>query len=104
MLTDAIYADVQRLCVISGDSDVQPVVEWIVKNRPGLKVTVYLPCLPNEQRNRRTDYYTTKGLDVECKFLPLGNLGQLQLRTPFHLGEGKFVLRPISWVAPAQSG
>lgn len=97
MISDAIAGGVDRMCVVSGDSDVQPVVEWIVKHRPGIKITVYIPCLPNEQRDRRTDYYATRGLDVECRFLPLGNLGQHQLRTPFNIGNGFFVHRPSSW-------
>jgi len=43
-------------CIVSGDSNVQPAVEWIALNRPGIRITVYLPALPSEQNQRRTDY------------------------------------------------
>jgi len=98
MITDAISGNCSRVVVISGDSDIQPVVEWICKNKPDINVTVYVPALANNQRDRRTDYYATQGLDVECKFLPLDNLKDHQLKGAVKLLEGGFAARPYSWV------
>jgi hypothetical protein len=97
MMADALTGGCDHLCVISGDSDVQPVIEWIAKQRKDLKLTVYIPAIPREQAKRRLDYYRTKGLDVECDFLPLGNLPHHQLKPVVQLGNGKVAVRPSIW-------
>ena len=58
-----------------------------------------MPCLPCEQPSRRTDYYKTKGLDVECKFLPLSNVKDHQLKGAILLGNGNFAVKPHIWKA-----
>lgn len=97
MMADALTGCCERLCVVSGDSDVQPVVEWITKRRQDLKLTVYIPAIPQEQTKRRLDYYRTQNLDVECDFLPLASLPHHQLKNVIQLGSGKVAVRPPLW-------
>jgi uncharacterized LabA/DUF88 family protein len=96
MMEDAINYRCDRMYVISGDSDIQPVVEWVAKNKP-IKITVYIPSLKQDQAFRRTDYYQTEKLPVDCKFLPLDNIKQHQLPNVVHLPNGTMVVRPHTW-------
>jgi hypothetical protein len=96
MLSDAFAGTYDKMFVVSADSDIQPAVEWVVKNT-AVRVTVYIPALPQEQANRRTDYYKTKGIPVACKFLPLGNIKDHQLPNIVHLPGGRLVARPHTW-------
>ncbi len=98
MMSDSIAGNCENLYVVSGDSDIQPPVEWISKNKPGLKVTVYVPCLANEQANRRMDYFQTKRLNVKCLFLPLTEFHNHQLPHNVKLPDGKFSCRPACWI------
>lgn len=97
IIDDAINNRCDGMYIVSGDSDVQPAVEWVVKNRPGIKITIYVPALPSEQSQRRTDYYSTKGINVVCKFLPLGGIKDHQFKHTLKIAEGKFVARPHLW-------
>jgi uncharacterized LabA/DUF88 family protein len=97
MMADALTGCCERLCVVSGDSDVQPVVEWIATHRKNLKLTVYVPAIPQEQSKRRLDYYRTRGVEVESDFLPLENLSHHQLKSVVQLGNGKVAVRPPLW-------
>jgi uncharacterized LabA/DUF88 family protein len=98
MISDSLSGQYDHMVVVSGDSDIQPVVEWICKNKPGIKITVYVPALPSNQRDRRTDYYATRGLDVDCKFLPFDTLKDHQLKGAVKLPAGGFAARPHLWV------
>ncbi|HXC36730.1 MAG TPA: NYN domain-containing protein [Candidatus Acidoferrales bacterium] len=97
LINDAVKEHCESMCVVSGDSDVQPAVEWVVTNHPEIKVTVYVPALPPDQSSRRTDYYKTKRLDVECKFLPLDNIKDHQMKHSILVSPGNFAVRPHSW-------
>ena len=97
MIDDAIKGSCDAMFIVSGDSDVQPAVEWIGHNQPKIKITVYVPVLPQEQQVRRTDYYRTKGLAVECKFLPLGGIKDHQLKPVVKLANGHLAVRPHVW-------
>jgi hypothetical protein len=97
MLSDAFSANCDSMCIVSGDSDIQPAVEWVAGNKSQIKITVYVPSLPNDQPSRRTDYYKTKGLAVDCKFLPTGNIKDHQLPNVVKLGNGKMSVRPHLW-------
>jgi len=101
MLSDAIAGNCESMCVVTGDSDIQPAVEWITKNRPTIGITVYVPALPVQQATRRTDYYRTKNLPVTCEFLPLGNIKDHQLPNAVKLKEGKLSIKPHVWNLPA---
>jgi hypothetical protein len=93
----ALQACLSRQGKISGDSDVQPAVEWIANNKKNIKLTVYVPALRQEQSERRTDYYKTKGLGVDCKFLPLGSIKDHQMKDLVKLANGQFASRPHLW-------
>jgi uncharacterized LabA/DUF88 family protein len=97
LVDDAINSRADSICIVSGDSDVQPAVEWVAKNRPQIKILVYVPSLPNEQSTRRTDYYKTKKLNVDCKFLPIGGIKDHQMKPSIKLADGKLVVRPHLW-------
>ena len=97
MIADAVSERYEKMYVVSGDSDMQPPVEWIARNRPHIKLTVYVPAVSCEQGNRRTDYFKTKRLNVHCSFLPLDTLANHQLPNSINLGGGKFACRPPSW-------
>jgi 6-hydroxy-3-succinoylpyridine 3-monooxygenase len=102
MISDAIDGNVDRICVVSGDSDVQPAIEWIVSRFRAIRILVYIPCLPSNRRDRRTDYYSNKGLHgVSCGFLPLENLGEHQLKPVVRVQDSPplFVSRPSTWAA-----
>jgi hypothetical protein len=102
IINDALTGACEHIIVVSGDSDIQPAVEWVAKNKPEIKITVLVPLLPNEQSERRTDYYFTKGLKVDCKFLPLNGLKENQLKPIIKISAGKIVARPHVWQTPAQ--
>jgi uncharacterized LabA/DUF88 family protein len=97
MLSDATAARCDAMVLVSGDSDAQPVVEWIAKNKPDIDLTVYVPALLPDQSSRRTDYYRTKGLNVTCKFLPLEDIKNHQLPNTVKLPDGNFAVRPHIW-------
>jgi uncharacterized LabA/DUF88 family protein len=97
MISDAIAGACTRMYVVSGDSDIQPAVEWVYANKRDIKITVYIPALQNEQPGRRLDYYRTKGLSVDCKFLPLGDIKNHQLPKCAKLPNGKLAVRPHTW-------
>ncbi len=83
------------LVVVSGDSDLEPAIQWIRQNYQKTKVSVYIPAIKEEKRHRRNDYYPTIG--VQCKFLPLGSMEKHQLRSKIILANGKIVERPKLW-------
>jgi uncharacterized LabA/DUF88 family protein len=96
MMADAFNDACDCMYVVSGDSDIQPAVEWVSKNKP-IKVTVYIPALIQDQAKRRLDYYQTAHLPVVCKFLPLENIKQHQFPNVVQLGGGKMCVRPHVW-------
>jgi hypothetical protein len=107
MISDVIDGNVDRMCVVSGDSDVQPAIEWIVKRYPGIRILVYIPCLPNNRRDRRIDYYIQRGLrGVGCGYLPLENLGEHQLKPVVRIRDNPpvFAARPTSWRVGGAAG
>ena len=99
IINDAINQKCDRMCIASGDSDIQPAVEWVVKNHPKIKITVYIPALPSEQNERGTLYFKNKRLNVECMFMPLQGIAENQLPDKIKLGGGSLSLRPYSWNA-----
>jgi hypothetical protein len=98
IMADAFASRCQRIHVVSGDSDIQPPVEWVAKNLSGIKITVYIPALPQDQAKRRLDYYTNASLpEVWCKFLPLENFHEHQLKNVVKLPDKTCIPRPPEW-------
>jgi hypothetical protein len=99
ILHDAINGVCEHIIVVSGDSDIQPAVEWVAKNKSAIKLTVFVPLLPMEYDQRRVDYYNTQNLPVDCAFLNLKGIKENQLPNFVLLGGGKKAVRPHIWQA-----
>lgn len=99
VISDSLAGVCEKICIVSGDSDIQPAVEWVCKNNTKLKVFVYIPAMPNIRAERRIDYYITQKLPVECKFLPLDTMEAHQLPTSIKVQqpEVKIFMRPHIW-------
>jgi hypothetical protein len=101
ILSDAFQDRSDAICVVSGDSDVQPAIEWVARNKPQVGIYLYIPSLPSDQSARRLDYFKTKGFKgVSCSFLPLEAIPQHQLRNCVQLPDKTFAVRPHTWAAP----
>jgi hypothetical protein len=92
MIDDVIKGSVDRIVIVSGDSDIEPAAAWVCNNYPKIKLNVYIPVLEEEKKKRRNDYYERLGATV--KFLPLHLFDNHQLPNP---AVGGFE-RPMSWV------
>lgn len=57
MISDAIDGLMDRIVLVSGDSDLEPAVEWIRKRHPAIRITVYIPQDPGDSKQRRNDTY-----------------------------------------------
>lgn len=95
LLNDAVKGLTETMVIVSGDSDLEPAVTWVRENYPKIKIVVYIPSLPEEERHRQNFYYSTIG--VFCKFLPLPDIVKHQLPPKLFLGNGKMVMRPPEW-------
>ena len=95
MISDVIDGLTDAIILISGDSDLEPAVEWIRKRHPKIKVTVYIPQDSNDPKARRNDTYRHMGVDA--KPLPTGDLQRFQFPNKVDLGSGRVVERPKEW-------
>lgn len=95
MISDAIDGLMDRIVLVSGDSDLEPAVEWIRKRHPGIKITVYIPQDPGDPKQRRNDTYRSMGVDA--KPLPTTDIHRLQFPHKVDLGSGRSVERPNEW-------
>jgi 6-hydroxy-3-succinoylpyridine 3-monooxygenase len=95
MISDAIDGLMDRIVLVSGDSDLEPAVEWIRKRHPAVKITVYIPQDPGDPKQRRNDTYRSMG--VEAKPLPTADLHRFQFPHKVDLGSGRSVERPNEW-------
>jgi hypothetical protein len=96
MIHDAIAGSADSMVVVSGDSDIQPAVAWVRQNHPKIKITVYVPALPEAYSSRRTDYYRQQ-LRIQCRFLPTQDISAHQFPNSVTLLDGKAVERPDEW-------
>src|ERR1035438_966095 len=69
MMADVIGETCERMHVVSGDSDLQPAIEWVSQNTP-VRVTVYIPALAQDQAGRRTYYYKPEAFRSNVSFSP----------------------------------
>ena len=95
MVTDSFSGTTESIVLVSGDSDLEPAVSWIKKNT-AVKVSVYIPVLENERKQRRNDYYESIG--VTCRNLPIDDILKHQLSPRVALASGKIIERPATWV------
>jgi ribosomal protein L32 len=95
MISDAIDGLMDRIVLVSGDSDLEPAVEWIRKRYPRIKITVYIPQDPGDPKQRRNDTYRNMGVDA--KPLPTADIRRFQFPKKVDLGSGRSVERPNEW-------
>ena len=95
MISDAIDGLMDRIVLVSGDSDLEPAVEWIRKRHPAVKITVYIPQDPGNPKQRRNDTYRSMGVDA--KPLPTTDIHRFQFPHKVDLGSGRSVERPREW-------
>ncbi len=96
LLEDALEGLTDSMVIVSGDSDLEPAVEWVRRKYPQIKITVYIPVLEDERRERRNDNYHRMG--ATCKPLPLVDIPRHVLPATVPVGEGDSVTRPAEWV------
>ena len=95
LIDDAMHARADSVVIVSGDSDLEPAVDWVRKNRPAIKVTVYIPTQPTQATQRRNDFYLRIG--VTCRPLPLADIPRHQFPTVIPLPNGTTIQRPTDW-------
>lgn len=95
MISDVIDGLLDRLILISCDSDLEPAVAWIRDRYPAIKVTVYIPQSPGGPTPRRNDTYRDMGVDA--KPLPTAEIHRFQFPDTVELGSGRRVERPRDW-------
>ena len=96
MMDDAIDGRADSIVLVSGDSDMEPAVQWIRQKYPAIKITVYIPVLPEEAHKRRNDNYLS--MKVACRPLPLADISKYMLPPGVTLPDGSRVERPKEWI------
>lgn len=95
MIDDALKDRVDRIILVSGDSDLEPAVAYIRKERPKIKIFVYIPQTPNSPHRRNNRHYSQIGAKV--KVLPVQELTLHPLPDPVELADGSEVRKPAGW-------
>ena len=95
LLEDAFRGLTDSMVIVSGDSDLEPAVEWVRRNYPHVKTTVYIPVLEDEREERRNHNYHRMG--VTCKPLPLADITRHLLPTTVRVNENETITRPDEW-------
>ena len=95
ILSDAVDGNADTLVVVSGDSDIQPAIQWVRRRYSAIKIHVYVPSLPRDKPNRRLDFYPTIG--VSCDFLPLDSIASNQLPDHVKTKSDAVICRPSAW-------
>ena len=96
LLEDAFRGLTDSMVIVSGDSDLEPAVEWVRRNHPQIKITVYILVLEDERQQRRNDNYHRMG--VTCKPLPLADIPRHLFPATIQINEKEAVARPDEWV------
>jgi hypothetical protein len=95
LIDDALHARADSVVIVSGDSDLEPAVDWVRKNHPAIKITVYVPSLPTQTPQRRNDFYLRIG--VTCRPLPLVEIPRHQFSPVITFPNGTTLQRPPDW-------
>jgi hypothetical protein len=96
LLEDAFRGLTDSMVIVSGDSDLEPAVEWVRRNYPQIKITVYIPVLEDEREERRNHNYHRMG--VTCKPLPLADIPRHLLPATVRVNENETITRPDEWI------
>ncbi len=97
MIDDARQDKADSMILVSSDSDFEPAVKWVRKNFPKIKILVYIPVLPDEEKQRRIDAYV--GMGVTCRQLPIGDIPASVFPETISVSEAETVTRPVQWTA-----
>jgi hypothetical protein len=95
MIDDAINGRVDRIILVSGDSDMEPAVEYIRKACPKVQMLVYIPQDPKHPHRRNNRHYQQLGAKV--KPLPLNEIPQCQFPENIIHGQCAHITRPTNW-------
>ncbi len=95
LLEDALQGLTDSMVIVSGDSDLEPAVEWVRRNYAHIKITVYIPVLEDERHRRRNDNYQRMG--VTCKPLPVGDLSRHLFANIVVVNAEETIARPPEW-------
>lgn len=95
MVSDAIDGQMERIVLVSGDSDLEPALKWIRKRFVHIPISVYVPEFEPDGRMRRNDSYRHLGIDTTI--LPTKNILAFQLPESIALGSGRSLRRPTEW-------
>ncbi len=96
LLEDAVRELTDSMVIVSGDSDLEPAVEWVRRNYPHVRITVYIPVLEDERQQRRNDNYHRMG--VTCKPLPLTDIPRHVFPAEVRVNEYETIIRPPEWI------
>jgi hypothetical protein len=95
LIDDAMHHRADSMIIVSGDSDLEPAVEWVRRNQPAIRISVYIPALEEDRQQRRNDNY--QRMQVNCRPLPLGDIARHLLPPSVTLADGTSVARPTDW-------
>jgi hypothetical protein len=96
LMDDAINRRMDTAVIVSGDSDLEPAIEWVRRQHMGIKVSVYIPVLPHEAGQRQNHFYRQIG--VTCRDLPLNEITRYPLPDPLPLPNGQMLAKPVQWI------
>jgi hypothetical protein len=95
MVIDAIQNNTETIVIVSGDTDIEPAITWIARNKPEIKIVKYIPALPENERERRGGTIT-KGVHTE--FLPVDRIEKHLLpETIIVEKNGMKIKKPETW-------
>jgi hypothetical protein len=95
VIDDALRDRTDTMIIVSGDSDLEPAVEWVRRNHPAIKISVYIPALEEDRQQRRNDNYNR--MQVTCRPLPLTDIARHLLPASVTLATGETISRPDDW-------
>ena len=95
MMSDAIDGAMDRIVLVSGDSDLEPALKWIRARYPTIEITVYVPEDEQDQGMRRNDSF--RHLGITAGILPTKNILAFQFPDSIPMGNGRSLRRPPEW-------
>jgi uncharacterized LabA/DUF88 family protein len=96
MLEDAYQDRADRIVLVSGDSDLVPVVEKIKEYHPKKKVILYVPA-PARMHVRARAKELRAAVDKHSTLIPSGHIKFSQFPDEVPDGEGGIIARPRDW-------
>jgi 6-hydroxy-3-succinoylpyridine 3-monooxygenase len=101
MLDDAYQGGVDRMVLVSGDSDLVPVIVLLGKRFPKVKISVYIPASTEAPVRSLKGELHSVAHDVRA--LPVQLLGISQFPSPVPLPDGTKATKPIAWINPQKT-